>query len=104
MDGLRCRAIQFLRVGNLVEHFDLQARVYGMAGLINLRAGPRHSLSAPQSSSVRSLQASQLATRVANPLFPCTKLCKPRPLVAAALEVSKAPSSSGLANRQPSKG
>ncbi|KAL6654670.1 hypothetical protein ACP70R_008135 [Stipagrostis hirtigluma subsp. patula] len=75
-----------------------------MAGLINLHAGPSHSLSLHQSSSVRPPSASQTTVRFTTPLFQSTRLCQTRHLVAAALEISKESSSAGLANRQPSKG
>uniref|UniRef100_A0ACD5TCS6 Uncharacterized protein n=1 Tax=Avena sativa TaxID=4498 RepID=A0ACD5TCS6_AVESA len=74
-----------------------------MASPISVRTSSRHPLRVAQSSSVRSPQATQLATRAANPFFPCAKLSKARAVVAGAMEVSKAPSSPGLANRQPSK-
>ncbi|KAE8802533.1 Phosphoserine phosphatase, chloroplastic [Hordeum vulgare] len=76
----------------------------GVASPISVRTGPRHPLSSiPRSPFVRAAHASHLVIRVADPLFPCAKLSKVRAVVAAAMEVSKAPSSSGLANRQPSK-
>jgi phosphoserine phosphatase len=74
-----------------------------MASPISVRTSSRYPLRVAQSSSVRSPQATQLATRAANPLFPCAKLSKARAVVAGAMEVSKAPSSPGLANCQPSK-
>uniref|UniRef100_A0A453AYM1 Phosphoserine phosphatase n=2 Tax=Aegilops tauschii subsp. strangulata TaxID=200361 RepID=A0A453AYM1_AEGTS len=79
------------------------AGMHGMASPISVRTSPRHPLSVPRSSLVRSTHASHLVIRVADPLFPCAKLSKARAVVAAVMEVSKAPSSSGLANRQPSK-
>ncbi|KQJ88189.1 phosphoserine phosphatase, chloroplastic [Brachypodium distachyon] len=75
----------------------------GMAGLINTRTSLRHPFSVPRLFSNQSSQASQLATRAINPLFPCAKLSKAGAVVMAAMEVSKAPSSLDLANRQPSK-
>uniref|UniRef100_A0A453R315 Uncharacterized protein n=1 Tax=Aegilops tauschii subsp. strangulata TaxID=200361 RepID=A0A453R315_AEGTS len=75
-----------------------------MASPINVRTSARHALSVSPLSSVRSPQTSQLAIRAANPLFPCAKLSQARAVVAAAMDVSKHPSSSCLANRQPSKG
>ena len=91
-------------LGNWYFLFNLQAGLCSMAGPISVRTSTAHPLAAPQSSSVQSPQATQLAIRAANPLFPCAKLSKARAVAAAAMEVSKAPSSPGLANRQPSKG
>ena len=79
------------------------AGMHGMASPISVRTSSRHALSVPRSSLVRAAHASHLVIRVADPLFPCAKLSKARAVMAAAMEVSKAPSSSGLANRQPSK-
>ncbi|XP_044427594.1 phosphoserine phosphatase, chloroplastic isoform X2 [Triticum aestivum] len=78
-------------------------RVHGMASSISARTSARHTLSVSPLSSVRSAQTSQLAIRAANPLFPCAKLSQARAVVAAPMKVSKHPSSSCLANRQPSK-
>lgn len=75
-----------------------------MAGLISARAGLSHSLSVTQTVPNRPLQASQLATRCPNPSFLSAKLCKTRPLVVAAMEVSKEAPSADFANRRPSKG
>ncbi|XP_062197907.1 phosphoserine phosphatase, chloroplastic-like [Phragmites australis] len=86
------------------ESFGTGVYDTGMADLIHVRASPRHSLSVHRSSSVRPPPASQVTVRFTNPLFCSAKLHKARPLVAAALEVSKDSSSTGLANRQPSKG
>ncbi|KAE8815307.1 Phosphoserine phosphatase, chloroplastic [Hordeum vulgare] len=80
-----------------------EAGVYGMASPIGVRTSARHTLSVSPLSSVRSPQTSQLAMRTTNPLFPCTKLSQARAVVAAAMEVTKHPSSSCFANRQPSK-
>ncbi|KAF7094381.1 hypothetical protein CFC21_096692 [Triticum aestivum] len=74
-----------------------------MASSISARTSARHTLSVSPLSSVRSAQTSQLAIRAANPLFPCAKLSQARAVVAAPMKVSKHPSSSCLANRQPSK-
>ncbi|KAL6908206.1 hypothetical protein ACP4OV_002376 [Aristida adscensionis] len=80
------------------------AGVHGMAGLINLRAGPSHTLSVRHSSSVRPPAASQAAVRFTTPLFRSARLSYTSQFVAAALEVSKEEDSAALANRQPSKG
>uniref|UniRef100_A0A0D9XUC3 phosphoserine phosphatase n=1 Tax=Leersia perrieri TaxID=77586 RepID=A0A0D9XUC3_9ORYZ len=75
-----------------------------MAGMINTRAGPRHSLSIAQIVPNRPLQASQLATKCANLSLLSAQLCKTRSVVVEAMEVSKEAPSAGFANRQPSKG
>ncbi|XP_066340279.1 phosphoserine phosphatase, chloroplastic-like isoform X1 [Miscanthus floridulus] len=83
------------------------AGAHGMADLICLRAGLRSSPSLPRSSSTRApppASQSQVTVRFTSPLFCCAKLCKSRPLLAAALEVSKDGSSADLANSLPCKG
>ncbi|GJN04970.1 hypothetical protein PR202_ga22555 [Eleusine coracana subsp. coracana] len=77
--------------------------LYGMAGLINLRASPGHSLSVHSLSSVGQQPASKVAVQFGNPLFRSAKLCQTRSLMAAALDISKDGTTASLANRKPSK-
>lgn len=75
-----------------------------MAGLINLRASPGHSLYFHWLSSVREQPSPKVAVQFGNPVFRSARVCRTRSLAVAALDLSKDGASAGLANCQPSKG